>query len=144
MAGTATAIFESRFNRAINPWHSSHAALVTPLSYAIGLFTSNAGLETGTPSGEVSSVNTGYVRQSFTLDDNGANAADITFPVPNPSGFGTVLYSGIFAEVSSGVFELWFWARIQDPNTLQDVNLTLNAGSAPFWVKAGDLMIVPS
>lgn len=138
MAGTTTALLASRYKRAQNPAHSAHTPLVVPLSYMVALYTDVTGLAAGSPTSEVSTANTGYARQTVTFNDAFVNSASITFPSPVGNNWGTVRYFGLLAEVSTGVFELWWYGRLSDLQGA-DVNLDVIAGGPPLWIQAGNL-----
>ena len=106
----------------------SHAALTVPLSYTLGLFLNNSGLQAGAPSGEVA-TGSGYNRMPLTLA-KGAAANELL--VPNevlfgaPTGdWGIIPYTGIFAEVTSGTYELWIWGQLTNPNTGTPESITI-------------------
>lgn len=144
MAGTSSDILTSRLKAAYNINHPDHLALVVPLSFKVALFTDANGLQQGVPTYEVSATNTGYTRQTVTFAPEFFSAASVTFPTPGPNNWGTIKYYAIYAEVSSGSWELWWYGRTKDPSTGQDLNLAVNAGDPAVYFKAGDLSVVLS
>lgn len=106
-----------------------HAGLVVPISYTLALFTSNSGLQSGSPTAEVLTSGTGYARQTFVFEEGASsnvmwNASDILFGTPTDD-WGTIPYAGVYAEVSSSTFELWWWAQITNPNTGSPESITI-------------------
>lgn len=144
MAGTASDILIARLKAAYNANHPDHLALVVPLSFKVALFTEAAGLQQGVPTYEVSASSTGYARQSVAFNADFFSATSVTFPTPGPNNWGVLKYYAIYAEVSSGSWELWWYGRTKDPSTGQDLNLTVNAGDPAVYFKAGDLGVVLS
>lgn len=144
MPGTATSVLNNHYKRALNPNHTNHEVLPVPVRYYVGLMTGPGGLSAGSPTDEVNFSNTGYQRQQFTFNDNLANATDITFPSPTPNNWGTLTHFCIFAELDSahsGAIEAWWYGRLQDPTTGNDLNLMVNAGGPPVWFQAGLLTV---
>ena len=123
----ATDLLRVRRRKAYCVACGDHAALLVPISYAVGLFINNSGLQAGAPSGEVSGGS--YARQACIMIQ-GTNANEmvnqdqILFPTPT-ANWGTIPYAGIFAEISAGVFELWWWNQLTNPNTGVPESITI-------------------
>lgn len=82
MANNITVLYDNRWLKGSNPNHSTSEQLVLPLNYQLSLFLNNTGMSSGNPTGEVSSVGTGYTRMSITFNDDMENAQEILFPQP--------------------------------------------------------------
>jgi hypothetical protein len=121
------------------------AALLTPLSYKLALFTTDTGLQTGSPTGEVTTVGSAYARQVLVLDTGTtasklSNPSDILFDTPT-ANWGTVTYSGVFAEVSTGVYELWWYAQLKDPATNLPSPLNVANNGTRVRFRAGEFIL---
>lgn len=143
MAGASTSLLTSRRRRHFNPNHTSAAQLVVPISYQISLHVNNSGLSAGVPNtgSEVATVDTNYARQIISFDDNMQNAANVVWGDPGPVSWGTVTHTAIWAEVSAGVFECWWYGQIRDPVTNAVTTLNVAAGGPPVWLQTGAVVL---
>lgn len=107
----------------------------SPATLYVGLYTSSAGLETNSPSAEVSTSATGYARQ--TLDFNAASGGSATnngiiqFPTAT-ANWGTVTHMAILDASSGG--NVLFYGALNATKTVQsgdvfqfsDENITIS------------------
>ena len=140
MANNVTVLYDNRWLKASNPNHSASEVMVTPLAYKLGLFLNNTGMPSGNPTGEVSSIGTGYQRMPVTFNDNMENAEEILFPQPT-ADWGTATHYCIFAEVSAGAWEAWWYGQLTNPITGLPQPITIVNGGARAWVQALKLKI---
>ena len=122
----------------------THSALITPLSYTIGLFLNNSGLQAGAPSGEVA-TGSGYQRMPITFAQ-GSNINELVVPnevlfgVPT-ADWGIIPYTGIFAEISAGTWELWYWSQLTNPNTGTPESITIVNDGARARFQANKIVL---
>lgn len=94
-------------------------AFSQPASRYVALFTSSTGLESNSPTGEVSTSGTGYARQAITFSaaSGGAasNSALITFPTATGT-WGTVTHIAIMDASTSG--NVLFWGAVTTSKTI--------------------------
>ncbi len=122
----------------------THSALGVPMSYRLGLFVNNSGLQAGAPSGEVANGG-GYVRMPITFSKGvAANelvvANEVLFGAPT-ADWGIIPYVGVFAEVSSGTFELWLWGQLTNPNTGTPESITIVNDGARARFQANKIVL---
>ena len=143
----ATDLLRVRMVRHLGVSLGNHSPLVAPISYRIGLFLNNSGLQAGAPSGEVA-TGSGYTRMPITFSQ-GTNINELT--VANEVLFGTptadwgiIPYTGIFAEVASGTFELWLWGQLTNPNTGTPESITIVNDGARARFQANKIVLTVS
>jgi len=93
-----------------------HVAL---FNASVDLPTTDAELEAGTLSEEVSGTN--YARQtvSFSVTGNQAeNSADVTFPAAGTGGYGEVTHVAVLDSLTAG--NVLFWGRVTTPKTIEE------------------------
>lgn len=105
-------------------------AFSAPSNIYIALFTTNTGLESNSPSGEVSTTNTDYSRKEVTLSSaaNGSsyNTSDVTWNVAT-SNWGTVTAAAIVDHPTNTNWgndvNVLMWADLTTPKTVNNEDL---------------------
>ena len=84
---------------------SPGSAYTAPTTLYLALFTANTGLETNSPSAEVSTVGTAYARQAVTFATAASGAsstnATVTFPAAT-ANFGTITHVAVMDASTAG------------------------------------------
>lgn len=105
-----------------------------PLNLYLGLFTADTGLETNTPSAEVSAGGTAYVRKTITFNTASGgtsdNAATVTFDAAT-ANWGTVTDVAVMDAETGG--NVLFYGSVTTPKTIETGDT--------FQVSAGNLSI---
>lgn len=110
-----------------------------PATVYVALFTAVTGLESNSPSAEVSG--NAYARQSVTLSaasgGTSSNSADVTFPTATPSGWGTVTHVALVDHATNTSWgsdvNVLMWSAL-------DASKTVDANDT-FKINSGDLDI---
>ena len=105
-----------------------------PATLYLGLFTADTGLESNSPSAEVSAGGTAYVRKTITFNTASGgtsdNAATVTFDAAT-ANWGTVTHVAVMDAESSG--NVLFYGSVTTPKTIETGDT--------FQVSAGNLSI---
>ena len=141
----ATDLLRNRLRKHFGVPCVDHTALVVPISYTVGLFLNNSGLQAGSPSGEVSSTSTGYARMPLLFNTGVTsnaltNPSEILFGTPT-ADWGIIPYSGVFAEVSAGTYELWWWNLLTNANTGVPEPITISNDGARCRFQANRIIV---
>lgn len=112
----------------------STAAYTAPSTLYLGLFTSSTGLESNSPSGEVSTSGTAYVRKAVTFgaasSGTSATNATVTFDAATAS-WGTITHVAIMDASTAG--NVLFWGAVT-------TSKTIDTGDT-FQVSSGNLTV---
>lgn len=89
-----------------------------PSTRYLALFTASTGLETDSPSAEVSGTN--YARKAITFDaaSNGSsvNSATVTFDAAGSGGWGTISHVAVMDSSTGG--HVLFWGAVTTSKTI--------------------------
>ena len=87
----------------------------------LALFTANTGLESNSPSAEVSTSGTAYARQAVTFaaasSGSAATSATVTFPTAT-ANFGTITHVAIMDGDTEGAGNVLFWGAVTTSKTI--------------------------
>lgn len=110
----------------------STAPYTAPSTLYVGLFTASTGLETNSPSAEISGNN--YSRQTVTFGAaaSGSSASNATVTFPAASGtWGTITHVAIMDASTSG--NVLFWGAVTTSKTIESGDT--------FQISSGNLTI---
>jgi hypothetical protein len=92
----------------------------SPANLFVALFTASTGLETNSPSAEVSGSGTAYVRKAVTFgaasSGSASNSATITFDVAT-ANWGTVTHVAVMDASTAG--NVLFWGAVTSSKTIE-------------------------
>lgn len=114
-------------------------SFTVPTAVYLALFTAVTGLESNSPSAEVSGTN--YARQAVTLDaasgGASANSSNITFPTAGSGGWGTVSHVALVDHVSNSTWgtnvNVLMWTALDTSKAIDENDI--------FQINTGDLDI---
>jgi len=97
-----------------------NTAYTQPANLYLALFTAVTGLETNSPSAEVSTSGTAYARTAITFNaasgGSATNNGAVTFAAATGAGFGTVTHVAVMDALTSG--NVLFWGAVTTAKTI--------------------------